>query len=84
MAVDQLVFLIHRQAVVGCAVFAKISVQYFDIIEAEGRFTIFAQAMRLTGLDKKIERVRDESYERSFIRELTVQGPLYRKALVDI
>ena len=33
-----------------------------DIIEAEGRFKIFSEAMRLTGLNKKTELIRDESY----------------------
>ena len=45
-----------------------------DIIEAEGRFTIFAQAMRLTGLDKKIERVRDESYVSPYPSGEVVRG----------
>ena len=33
-----------------------------DVIESEGRFTVFSEAMRLTGLNRSTELIRDEDY----------------------
>lgn len=45
-----------------------------DIIEDSGRFNIFAQAMRLTGLNKRTEAIRDENYVSPYPSGEVVRG----------
>lgn len=47
-----------------------------DTIENEGRFTIFAQALRLTGLNRTMEAIRDESYVCPYPNGEIVKGEL--------
>lgn len=45
-----------------------------DVIEQEGRFTIFAQALRATGLNRAMEPIRDESYVSPYPSGVVVRG----------
>lgn len=50
-----------------------------DVIEAEGRFGIFAEALRLTGLNRAMEAIRDESYVSPYPSGEVVRGELVFK-----
>lgn len=45
-----------------------------DVIEHEGRFTIFAHALRATGLNRAMEPIRDESYVSPYPSGVVVRG----------
>lgn len=50
-----------------------------DVIESEGRFGIFAEALRLTGLNRAMEAIRDESYVSPYPSGEVVRGEMVFK-----